>query len=301
MSHPSQPQAGSLPLTRQQREAALFQRLIDLCDKQDDIIRRQRQIIDQLRQQLASPPEQTHTQQAPPPQPEQHLSANTTRPPRIELASSIPLTTNQTPRVAADQDEPHTAPPLAEPKQPIRKPSLADVLPQPPRVPSGPFRPNEKQPSEKRVSESRATQPKDAMHRPSPPIGRARFGQALLGYMLLDHFQQTFSDESRTPRSEPHRDPHPGGRDTTAPPTGHDGRTRPGIDRLARGSLAQGNMPGSDGTRHRRSAPGDSLRRSTSDIPCRASTMALARAAAAPPGRSNPRGRDWAIEPCLRN
>ncbi|MFN3150019.1 hypothetical protein [Bremerella sp.] len=296
MSHHSQPQAGSLPLTRQQQEAALFQRLIDLCDKQDDIIRRQQQIIDQLRQQLASPPEQTHTQQVPPPEPEQHLSANSPRPPRIELAPTQPTTTKQKPRVAADQDEPHTVAPSAKPSEPIPKPSLADALPQPPRMPSGPIRPSEKQLSEKRV-----TQPKDALHKPSPPIGRARFGQALLGYMLLDHFQQAASDERHAPRSEPHRDPRPGGRDTTAPPTGHDSGIRPRIDRLARGSLAQGTTPGSDGTRHRQTAPGESLRRSGGDIPCRASAMGLARAPAAPPGRSNPRGQDWAIEPCMRN
>lgn len=134
-AHP-QPQFSSPPITRQQREAALFKRMIVLCDKQDDIIRRQQIEIEQLRQQLAGLPQNAAPQQQHPPQAEVRPPAKPPMPQAVIPQSPRPEPSKPTPVV--NHDEKLLRQPAPAAMAAASKPCLPQGFPQQDKQPAEP-------------------------------------------------------------------------------------------------------------------------------------------------------------------
>lgn len=142
MSHPNpQTHLSGQPTPRQQQEAALFERMIGICDRQDALIRKQQEEIDRLRRQLENLPEKATTQQAPPPaspppqtclpeaSPPEAEQRSTLTPPPIQPQPAAPPSTKQEPIVATHHNEQHTRLRPTQGSEPLPKPCLTDDLP----------------------------------------------------------------------------------------------------------------------------------------------------------------------------
>lgn len=148
MSHLNkQPHASGQPMTRPQREAALFQRMIHLCDQQDDLIHKQQLEIDRLRQQLGTQPVQAPTNEAP-----THQAPNHQERPRRTKMRSIqkaplplrmkptpvdPVTTKRESLSTTNRDEKHAGARPSEKAAALPKPCLPDALQQGHVLPDG--------------------------------------------------------------------------------------------------------------------------------------------------------------------
>ncbi|PQO31235.1 hypothetical protein C5Y96_12890 [Blastopirellula marina] len=140
MSHANpQPRTSFPPATSAQPEAALFDRLIDVCDRQDDLIRRQQAEIERLREQLAGLPAKVEPHRPSPPQAEVRSmpKASTPKPltpPQFDSPSTI-----QKALSSAQPDERPTSGQPAKETAAMPKACLPKGFPTGHAIPEGPI------------------------------------------------------------------------------------------------------------------------------------------------------------------
>lgn len=134
--HP-QPRTSFPPATSAQQEAAHFDRLIEVCDRQDDLIRRQQLEIERLRQQLAGQPAKVETHHPSPPQAQVRSAPKAPRP---EPMTPTPLDSPSTKQKTLASPRPATIPTsdqLAKETAPLPKACLPKGLPPARGLPEG--------------------------------------------------------------------------------------------------------------------------------------------------------------------